>query len=220
MTSSADKLGKRTERTTVIPIPAVPNITQTRIITAGIRSRVRSSRIQIPAVVLGPDYLEMTGKNMKLFLTTIFAAIESRFVDLVNLKSWADRCIEATPQPCDWLIDLSLASSSNEALNVLRNALPEYEVMLDESYGELLLGFWYLRWANHDVAQEEFITECVDVIDAYEVQELDGNEIVDGSISASLNQSLATWAKASEDNLNRLFEMRFMAEEVAALSVS
>jgi len=172
------------------------------------------------AVVLGRDYLEMIGSNIKLILTTIFAAIESGFVDLASLKNWADRCIDTIPQPRNWLIDLSLASSEQNALDVLRRALPEYGVMLDESYGELLLGFWYLRLANRKVSQEDFLVECIDIIDAYEVQELDGNEIVDGSLSESLGESLATWAKTSEHHLNRLFELRFVREEAAAFGVT
>ena len=156
---------------------------------------------------------------MKLFMSTLFAAIESKYLDLPSLKGWADQCIEATNQPKNWLVDLSMASSSENALDVLRAALPEHGVVVDESYGELLLGFWYLRLKAEDVSKDEFATECIDVIDAYEVQELDGTEIVDGVCSEGLTESLTNWAKKSEENLRRILEQQFNVEETEALGV-
>jgi hypothetical protein len=157
---------------------------------------------------------------MKLFMTTLFAAIESNYLGLPSMKDWADQCIEAAKQPTDWLIDLSMASSSENALDVLRVALPRYGAMLDENYGELLLGFWYMRLREGGVSKNEFATECIDVIDAYEVQELDGTEIVNGECSMRLIESLTNWAKKSEESLGRILEQQFSAEETEALGVT
>ena len=162
----------------------------------------------------------MTGKRMNVLLTTLFASLESNYVELPLLKNWADQCIESTKQPSRWLIDLSLASSTENALDILRLALPEYGVMLDQSYGKLLLGFLYQRLNKGGLSREDFDTECIDIIDAYEVHELDGSEIVDGSLSASLTKSLKIWATTSGDSLNRVFEMRFNGEETLALGVT
>jgi hypothetical protein len=161
----------------------------------------------------------MTGKHMKLFLTTLFAAIESEYLDLSSLRSWADRCIEAAQKPRDWLVDLSMASSGESALDVLRAALPEYGVMLDESYGELLLGFWYQRLGKGELSEDKFANECIDILDAYEIQELDGTEFVNEVCSESLTKSLKIWASKSEENLNRLWEMQFVEAETAALGI-
>jgi hypothetical protein len=157
---------------------------------------------------------------MKLFMTTLFAAIESNYLVLPSLKDWADQCIEAAKQPTDWLIDLSMASSSENALDVLRVALPRYGVMLDQNYGELLLGFWYMRLREGSVSKNEFATVCIDVIDAYEVQELDGTEIVNGDCSMPLIESLTNWAKKSEESLRRILEQQFIAKETEALGVT
>lgn len=158
-------------------------------------------------------------EQMEILLTTVFAGIESHFVDLASLKDWADRCIGFADQPCDWIIDLSLASSSEHALNVLRAALPRFDVTLNESYGKLLVGFWYLRFSNNDVAEGKFLTELIDVIDAYQVKELDGEEISEGRLSGSATTLIVPWAKVSQANLGRILELRFTRNEAAAIGI-
>lgn len=157
--------------------------------------------------------------RMKILLTTIFAGIESYFLDLATLKDWADRCIDSAAQPCDWIIDLSLASSREHALNVLRETLPRFEVTLNESYGELLVGFWYLRFSSHEVVEREFLTELIDVIDAYQLKELDGEEIAEDRLSDSAKNLVVPWAKVSQENLKRILELRFTQEEAIAIGL-
>ncbi|MCY3005553.1 MAG: hypothetical protein NTV29_06210 [Planctomycetota bacterium] len=213
-------MAKRIGHITVTVTQPAHSFIQTLTTIVVIPSPVNNCGIRVLVVELGKGSSEEMGKPLKVLLTTIFAAVESNYLDLASLKDWTDRCIEFATHPADWIIDLSLASNVEHALNILRQILPRFEVTLDEGYGELLVGFWYIRFDRHDVAEGEFLKEVVDVIDAYQVKELDGEEIVDGRLSDNARRFLVPCAKVSQDALGRILELRFTREEAVAIGIT
>ena len=118
------------------------------------------------------------GGVMESLFVILLAAIESNFMSIPFLQNWTEKLIDILESPPDWLIDLTMCFDSDEALNVLRkNLVLSGEVLDDEKYGGILVGFFYLSYLNKKISFQKFQSEILDVIDAYEIENLDIEEI-------------------------------------------
>lgn len=71
----------------------------------------------------------------------LFAGIDSGYIGISFLQKWTEQLINNSENPQDWLIDLTMCSDPDSTLNVLRKCLSNSGEILDEEYGETLIGF-------------------------------------------------------------------------------
>ncbi len=97
----------------------------------------------------------------------LFAGIQSGFIDISFLKKWTEELIDISDKPQYWLIDLTLCSDSDSALNILRKYQRDSGKKLSEGYGETLLGFLCLSFENKKLSLDKFFSKIIDVLDGY-----------------------------------------------------
>ncbi len=90
-----------------------------------------------------------------------------------QINNWADYMISNISKPELWLIDLSLAKTSEKALDIIDNALREFSIQLPEETQELLIGFIILRYERGDITKENMKMDIFDVLDCYDSTYLD-----------------------------------------------
>ncbi len=115
---------------------------------------------------------------MKSLFYSLIACIDSQFVGMPFLKKWTESLIIKSKTPQDWLIDLTMCSDSDAALNVLAEYLILSGEVLDEEYGDILVGFLYLGHIKNILTLEKFLTEVLDVVDAYEIYNLEVDDLL------------------------------------------
>jgi hypothetical protein len=99
-------------------------------------------------------------------------ALESGFLSWTELERWADAEIARLDAPPAWLLDLSLAGSSEEAIRILWQGWSRHGEArgfgLGEGWerGELTLGFLYLRFERGEVSMAELLKLAGDEADA------------------------------------------------------
>jgi hypothetical protein len=71
-------------------------------------------------------------------------------------------------KPALWVLELSVATANENALSIVRAALEERNVVLDENVGDLIVGFIYRRFLTGDIDRDDFLAQATDVIDAYQ----------------------------------------------------
>ncbi len=123
-------------------------------------------------------YTRSEGGVMESLFVILFALLESNFISIHFLQNWTEKLIDISKSPPDWLFDLTMCSDSNEALNVLRKNLALSGETLDDEYGGILVGFFYLSYMNKKISFQKLRYEILDVIDAYEIENLDIEEMV------------------------------------------
>lgn len=106
-------------------------------------------------------------------LVILFACIDSGYLDNASIRSWATSIVSKVAEPQMWLIELLGSKSTEESLNILRTELPKLGLTLDHNYAELVLGFLYLMFIDKKLTEGEFKTELIDIIDAYDVEDID-----------------------------------------------
>lgn len=99
----------------------------------------------------------------------LFAVIDTRLWSIDQIRAWADKLITEMTDPASWLLNVSVATTSEEAANAVREALRARGVVLPEDIGGLLIGLLCRRFTRGDSARAQFIAEVADVLDAYEV---------------------------------------------------
>lgn len=131
---------------------------------------------------------------MKSLFYILFACIESRFIDIDFLHKWTESLIIKSKKPQNWLLDLTICSDSESALNTLRKYLSLSNDILDNEYGEILIGFFYLCYKKNTISFDEFISEVIDVSDAYEIETFNFEELLQihkrGNIASDYFQRL------------------------------
>ncbi|MEE4358519.1 MAG: hypothetical protein V2I97_18755 [Desulfococcaceae bacterium] len=125
----------------------------------------------------------------------LFACIESRFIDIDFLHKWTESLIIKSKKPQNWLLDLTICSDSESALNTLRKYLSLSNDILDNEYGEILIGFFYLCYKKNTISFDEFISEVIDVSDAYEIETFNFEELLNctGLRPGFIILSTTTW---------------------------
>jgi hypothetical protein len=96
----------------------------------------------------------------------LFAAIDSRTWSVDDVRAWADRLImEASIVP-EWLAELSLSVSIEEAAKSVGQHLAKH-LVLPEDIAGLLVGMRYLRFCRGDMSWEQLVSEVGGIVDAY-----------------------------------------------------
>lgn len=88
--------------------------------------------------------------------------VEAGYCSLSDVTQWADEQITARDHPPDWLLDLSLASSLEEAARLLRCGSEQElcspgDVYPSQRWGELYLGFLFLRYERGELVLAELL---------------------------------------------------------------
>ncbi len=111
--------------------------------------------------------------KMKKLFKILFSILDSGFWQRKQINNWADHMISNISKPELWLIDLSLAKTSEKALDIIDNALREFSIQLPEETQELLIGFIILRYERGDITKENMKMDIFDVLDCYDSTYLD-----------------------------------------------
>lgn len=90
----------------------------------------------------------MTTNNLLIIL---FAVLDCRTWSHVQLTDWTDRLTAKLEHPRSWLADLSMSSSVDDALEVIRKAMKEAGVALPDDIGDLMAGLVLLRFDRTDI---------------------------------------------------------------------
>jgi len=91
------------------------------------------------------------------------SAVEAGYLTLSDVVRWADQQILSEDRPPGWLLDLSLASTSQTAVNLLRAGWRQQveahgcNSQLHERSGQLYLGFLFLRYERGDLGTAELL---------------------------------------------------------------
>jgi hypothetical protein len=101
-------------------------------------------------------------------LVTLFAVLDCGIWNATQFTSWADNLIIKLKRPKSWLIDLSMSNTVSAGLEIIRNAIIEYELLLPESIVDLMVGLILLRFDNGDLSFSDAHKKVVDILDAYE----------------------------------------------------
>lgn len=148
---------------------------------------------------------------MKSIFYILFAGIDSGFLDLTFIKNWTERLILNSETPQEWLIDLTLCSDLDSAMSILEKWLSNSGETLDEGYGETLIGFLCLCLEGELISIEKFISEVTDVMDSYEVVDLEIEEILiryykNQILSDELQKSISNKFKKYRENSSKLYK--------------
>lgn len=151
----------------------------------------------------------------KTLFHILFAGIDSGFIDISFVQKWTEKLINNSDSPQDWLIDLTMCSDADSALNILRNYLRNSGETLYEGYGETLLGFLCLGLENKTLSLDEFFSEIIDVIDSYEIVDLDIDELLhlykrDQFLSEELQKFISAKFGEYREKSNQLY--RYMID--------
>lgn len=105
---------------------------------------------------------------MNNVLTILFAVLDCNAWSISQIISWSDGLISRLDHPRAWLIDLSVSNSVDDCLDVIREAMREFGLVLPENVGDLMAGLILLRFDNGELSSEDAIKYLADVVDAYE----------------------------------------------------
>lgn len=142
----------------------------------------------------------------------LFSVVDTGAWSLDQLRTWADRLIEERPHSPLWLLDLSTSRSLQEASSAISRGLKDAQIMLPDDMGDLLVGFFALRFQRGQLDARQFAAAVGDVLDAYGSSRLNveqwnlltsHGEEVTGALRA-VTDELARAAAASEDRLRQL----------------
>ncbi|MCP4112604.1 MAG: hypothetical protein GY749_44940 [Desulfobacteraceae bacterium] len=147
---------------------------------------------------------------MKSIFYILFAGIDSGFFCINFLQKWTEHLINNSESPQDWLIDLTMCSDTESALNILRKCLSNSDKTLDEGYGETLIGFLCLGLENKILSLGKFFSEVIDVMDSYEIVDLDIDDLLqlykrDQFLSEEIQRLISYKFKKYRDNSNHLY---------------
>ena len=126
--------------------------------------------------------------------TLLFGVVDTQVWSMSQLRKWADTKIEAASAPSEWLLDLSVSSTYEQAATAIRLLLRNRGSALPEDISDLLVGLTYIRFSQHQLSQEEMVAAVGDILDAY------GSSIID--VEGWYEQ--AGWGRELTDTLSRL----------------
>ncbi|QUJ67401.1 hypothetical protein KDD30_15405 [Photobacterium sp. GJ3] len=109
---------------------------------------------------------------MPNLLVIIYCLVDSGFWKVSDARAWADCTISKINVPKFWLINFSLKQTPDQLLQVIRDALREFSVVLPEITGELLVGFSILRFERGEISEQNLQLVISEIIDAYDEAEL------------------------------------------------
>ncbi|UTW45818.1 hypothetical protein KFE80_02595 [bacterium SCSIO 12696] len=104
---------------------------------------------------------------MTNLLAVMFCLLDSSFWRAKDISSWADNVILKLNNPKLWIVNLSLVQTSDQALQIIREALKEFFVILPEVTSELLVGFTILRFERGEISKESMRQVIWEIIDSY-----------------------------------------------------
>lgn len=99
---------------------------------------------------------------MSKLIKTLFAGIETNYISLEQLDSWATEIISTLSEPAIWLLYILGCSSTEMLLDVLRSVANEIGLILDQEYTDLSLGFIYLKYKNGEMTLAELESSLID----------------------------------------------------------
>jgi hypothetical protein len=161
---------------------------------------------------------------MEASLGILAAALESGYINLSGLVSWAVRQILRLESPPSWLLDLSLAQTREDAYGLLMaawhrhlvaegKAQPNYDI-----HDDLQLGFLFLRFQRGELSMAELLNLAGRFSDAREcripceefyllLNEIDGRGPTrpsDRPLSERVAELFAPMEKMARQNLDLL----------------
>ncbi|MEW8660622.1 MAG: hypothetical protein AB2603_20110 [Candidatus Thiodiazotropha endolucinida] len=104
---------------------------------------------------------------MKKLIVILFAVLDSNIWGSEQLVCWVDEVISKLERPKAWLADLSVSDSTDDSLEVVRETMRSYGVLLPENIGDLIIGFILIRLDKGEITEEIARTYIIDVVDAY-----------------------------------------------------
>jgi len=151
---------------------------------------------------------------MNNLLVVLFVVLNCHAWSHGRLVAWADQLILKLERPKDWLSDLSICQSSEDALDSIRRAMKQFGIMLPDSIGDLMAGLILLRFDKGELSAEAARTHLVDVIDAY------GARGVDAEAAGTLDLNDAVYAELrgqAEQTMNQLTSESLLETERSVL---
>ncbi|PUB91343.1 MAG: hypothetical protein DBP01_02840 [gamma proteobacterium symbiont of Ctena orbiculata] len=104
---------------------------------------------------------------MNKLIVILFAVLDSNIWGSEQLVCWVDEVISKLERPKAWLAELSISDSIDNSLEVVREAMRSYGVLLPENIGDLIIGFILIRFDKSEITEEVARTCIIDVVDAY-----------------------------------------------------
>jgi len=150
---------------------------------------------------------------MKSLFYILSAGIDSDFLDISFIHKWSEELIVKAEKPKIWLIDLTLCSDSDSALDVLNNCVRHYGERLDEEYDRSLIGFLCLGLEKKLLSLDKFLSQVFDAVDPRLLAELksDLHELYqlferDQSLSDELQAAISSRFGAYRDESEQLYK--------------
>ncbi len=109
---------------------------------------------------------------MRNIFIILFAILDSQYLTSKDIVKWALEVIAKTSSPAFWLIELAEVKEDHAALGVIRSELKERGLSLSDSFGEYLIGFYYLKYIDGSISKLDLEKFILDVVDAYDVENL------------------------------------------------
>ena len=98
----------------------------------------------------------------------LLAMLESRFWTVDQAVALVERLLGACQVPEAWITRLSLSRDRQEAEEAIRKGCGDLGIRLPEDYGEMVVGFVYLRFQEGQSGAAQVRSELNDVFDAFD----------------------------------------------------
>lgn len=109
----------------------------------------------------------------------LFSIVDLKFWSAKDLVAWVDELVMKIDSPKNWLIDLSMARTRDDQLNVIRRMMDELMIVFPENIGDLMVGIVLLQYDAGRLTNELTKEELIDIIDGNPASGLDAEKMKD-----------------------------------------